>query len=54
MNFLMENIGNIVIGIGGFIALGGLTSDKEAADKFAEEAWFHSKENPCGPNYEGI
>lgn len=53
MTFFIENIGYIILGLCG---LGVLSSagggSANAADD--EAAWFYSKENACGPNYEGI
>lgn len=54
MAFLMENIGTIILCIGGLIVLASAGGGNSEQSDFAEEAWIHSKENPCGPNYEGI
>lgn len=54
MTFLMENIGNIFLGIGALIVLASSGGGKSEEADAAEEAWIHSPVNPCSPNYEGI
>lgn len=54
MAFLMENIGTIILCIGGLIVLASAGAGSREQDDFAEEAWIHSPENPCGPNYKGL
>jgi sugar (pentulose or hexulose) kinase len=55
MNFIMENIGNILLCLGGLIVLanaggGGGQTEAEIADQF----WQQNSVNPNSHNYEGI
>lgn len=52
MNFLMENIGNIFVGLCALIVLSnGFGGADESGD--ADDGWVHSSQNQCSPNYQG-
>lgn len=53
MEFIVQNIGFIILGL---CALGVLSNvgGGGAEDEADDTAWIYSKENTCGPNYEGI
>lgn len=53
MAFIMENIGYIILGLCGLGLLSSAGGDCDQAED-DDTAWFYSKENACGPNYEGI
>jgi len=55
MTFITENIGYIILAICGLIVLSSTGPVKTTSDaELTDEAWFHSADNPCGPNYRGI
>jgi hypothetical protein len=54
MTFIMNNIGYIILAIGGLMVLSSSGSGKSKESEFDESAWYSSPENPCGPNYSGI
>ena len=55
MTFIMENIGNILLGLGGLIVLantggGSCQTEEQIVDQF----WQQNSVNPTSHNYEGI
>lgn len=55
MNFIMENIGNILIGIGGLVVLAnaGIGGGQTEA-QIREQFWQQNSVHPHSHNYEGI
>jgi len=55
MTFIMENIGNIILGIGGLIVLANTGSGGAQTEaQIAEQFWQQNSVNPHSHNYEGV
>jgi hypothetical protein len=55
MNFIMENIGNILLGIGGLIVLANAgTGAGQTEAQIRDQFWQQNSVNPHSHNYEGI
>jgi hypothetical protein len=54
MNFILENIGNILIGLGALIVLASTGSSGQTEAQVADQFWDQNSVNPNSVNYEGI
>lgn len=54
MNFIMENIGNILLGLGGLIVLANMGGGGQTEEQLADLFWDQNSVNPNSHNYEGI
>jgi hypothetical protein len=52
MDFIMANIGSILIGLGALIVLGSASGAAKQSND-ADDEYVHSPFNPCSPNYRG-